>query len=170
MYAQLIPRIRYQRDQWTHHLLVLQTRVECLSRKTHYRDKPRLWVPQRDRAGDVQLVTCKESDKMISISQQILNSSGTNLDVKINSRVNWAHYVFMHALSTEISLHLKTFPLLCLTKYGRISEMLFMPETSLVIRSKSLNFCALICPLLENPSQFSSVPVFMLERPLGGTA
>lgn len=72
MYAQFIPRIRYQRDQWTPHLLVLQTRVECFSRKIPYRVKPRQQVPQTDRAGDVQLVTCKESDKMTSISQQIL--------------------------------------------------------------------------------------------------
>lgn len=116
-------------------------------------------------ACDMQGV--RQEDLHLSTNLELYKSfPGINLDVKVNSRVDWAHYVFVHALSTEISLHFKTVPLPCLTKYGRPSEMIFMPKTSLVIRSKSLNFYALICPFLGNESQLSWV-LFLLERPLG---
>lgn len=113
-------------------------------------------VHKGHRAGDV---TRKKSATMTSFSLLILNpvncSQDINLDVKDNSQMNCVHHVFVHAFSTDILLHLKQFPLLYITKYGRISEMLFMPETSLVIRSKSLNFYALVCCLLESGPSFS---------------
>lgn len=63
MYAQLISRIRYRRDQWIAHLLVLQTRVECFSRMIPYRFKPRQWVPKETKQGMCSLSPARSQTK-----------------------------------------------------------------------------------------------------------
>lgn len=73
-------------------------------------------VCKRHRAGDLAACDTQEvrQDDLLLSSNLELYEQGINLAVKVNSRMNCACYVFVHAFSTDILLHLKQFPLLCI--------------------------------------------------------
>lgn len=65
-YGRLIPRTTYQRDWWTPHLLVLQTRMGRFSRKIPDGSKPRQWGPQRAQSRGCDTQEVRQDDFLLS--------------------------------------------------------------------------------------------------------